>query len=509
MARALPAGPAPRRRAFFGLLDAEGWGWASLKAAFWFIVIIFLLGYVPDRAYYFTVSRTIDLGILAWSPVNLCPPNNENVPCPAPAGSILPWHQSPDQLTLPTARVDASFVQVGTQVLLIGGSDGETATGSVLTARTSGVGNFDQWQEGPALPEPRSDAAIASLNGVVYVVGGYDENGEPTDTGYILEPNLQSGELGEWQTAEAAEQPIDLPEPRAGATLLALPDGLLLVGGVGPDGQPTNTVWKSTLEEGAATEWEPQRELFEPMADGVAVVNGDYVWVIGGRDADGPTDRVQRGTLTSAGATDQAGGGEEADDPADEGGGLGDDAGATEPVGVEIWAVSERVNLPAPRVDPMGLAANGTIYVAGGSDGSTTQRTLYWAVPAPGSDGDDLGEWKRLDQTDLPNPGVARAAVGLSGPNLFLVGGVAGNEPMNRSLRANTAPEEPFFQLGLVGMVVPALKIEGEIGQQLGYLNAAGVGGAMFALLLVIGYLFAHREQTRRTWERLRRRRRA
>src|SRR3712207_9533455 len=96
MARALPAGPAPRRRAFFGLLDAEGWGWASLKAFFWFVVIILLLGYVPDRAYYFTVSRTIDLGILAWSPVNLCPPEpNENLPCPAPAGAGAPRDSAP------------------------------------------------------------------------------------------------------------------------------------------------------------------------------------------------------------------------------------------------------------------------------------------------------------------------------------------------------------------------------------------------------------------------------
>ena len=26
-----------RRRAFFGLLDAGGWAWATLKAAFWFV----------------------------------------------------------------------------------------------------------------------------------------------------------------------------------------------------------------------------------------------------------------------------------------------------------------------------------------------------------------------------------------------------------------------------------------------------------------------------------------
>jgi hypothetical protein len=405
---------------------------------------------------------------------------------------------------LPGPRVDGALVQVGTQVLLIGGSDGQTATDSVLLARTSGVGNFDRWEEGPPLPEPRADAAVTSLNGVVYVVGGYDESGAPTDTTFVLQPEPRTGALGEWQTAEAA-----LPEGRAGAPLLAMPDGLLTLGGVGPDGQPTNTVWKSTLDQNAALgEWTPQRELFEPVADGVAVLNGDFVWVIGGRDASGqPTARVQRGTLSGGSAPDASGEGEEADDPADAGGGLGDDADP-QPVGVEVWAVNDAANLPAPRVDAMGLGANGSIYVAGGTDGSAPQRDFYWAVPTAGQDGDDLGEWKRLDQTNLPEGGRARAAIGLSGADLFLVGGIAGSEPQVNSLRANTAPEEPFFQLGLVGVVVPALKIEGEIGQQLGYLNAAGVGGAMFAILIAIGYMFAHREQTARFFERVRRRRR-
>ena len=54
-------GSASRNRVLFGLLDADGWTWASLKAAFWFVVIIMLLGYIPDRAYYFTVFSTIDV----------------------------------------------------------------------------------------------------------------------------------------------------------------------------------------------------------------------------------------------------------------------------------------------------------------------------------------------------------------------------------------------------------------------------------------------------------------
>ena len=39
--RALPPG-AIRRRAVFGLLDADGWTWAGLRAGFWFLFIIFL-----------------------------------------------------------------------------------------------------------------------------------------------------------------------------------------------------------------------------------------------------------------------------------------------------------------------------------------------------------------------------------------------------------------------------------------------------------------------------------
>ncbi len=41
------------------------------------------------------------------------------------------------------------------------------------------------------------------------------------------------------------------------------------------------------------------------------------------------------------------------------------------------------------------------------------------------------------------------------------------------------------------------MKIEGEIGQQLGYLNAAGVGTVDFIILILIGWAFAHKAQAR------------
>ena len=56
-----------------------------------------------------------------------------------------------------------------------------------------------------------------------------------------------------------------------------------------------------------------------------------------------------------------------------------------------------------------------------------------------------------------------------------------------------------------MGATVPALKIDGEIGQQLGYLNANGIGMANFALFVIIGWAFAHRDQIKAWRERRRR----
>jgi hypothetical protein len=96
----------------------------------------------------------------------------------------------------------------------------------------------------------------------------------------------------------------------------------------------------------------------------------------------------------------------------------------------------------------------------------------------------------------------------VTGPNVVLIGGEGADGPLQASVRANTAPQAPFFQLGLVGATVPGLKIDGEIGQQLGYLNAAGAGTLDFVILVLIGWGFAHKPQARALISRVVRRRR-
>ena len=460
----------PRKRALFGLLDADGWAWAGVKAFVWLVIIILLLGYIPDRAYYLTVNRTVELGVLAWSPINLCPPTNESLPCPAPVGAITPWHESPEQLNLPAPRTDGSATQLGTKILYIGGSDGETAQDTVFVAQLSGIGNFDSWAEGPPLPEPRSDASVVQVSGTVYVLGGLDVDGAPTTTVFTLTPDPQTGELPAWETAP---EELTLPEARSGAAGAAAPDGLLLIGGEGPDG-PVATTWKSPFDDqGVLQEWETEANLLAPQADATAAIVGDFVWLYGGHDATGPTAIVQRGELGLEAAE-----------------GFPENPNAGK---VVVWATNPAANLPAPRDDATGWSANGSLYAVGGATADGAQRETYWAIP---SNAGDLPEWKRLEVSDLPY-GLSGGTVIITGPNAIIIGGERAEGPARSSLRANTAPQSPFFQVGLVGATVPGLKIDGEIGQQLGYLNAAGAGTVDFVILLLIGWAMAHKEQAR------------
>jgi len=108
-----------------------------------------------------------------------------------------------------------------------------------------------------------------------------------------------------------------------------------------------------------------------------------------------------------------------------------------------------------------------------------------------------------LDQTHLPE---ARADLGIAaiGTHVFAVGGMGADGAALASVsRANLSPQPPFFQLGILGATIPALSIKGEIGQQLGYLNAMGVGMTNFIILVLIGYAMSHRQGTLRLLERL------
>lgn len=480
MAKALRAGRPIRRRPMLGLFDGEGWAWAITKALFWLLVIIMVLGYIPDRAYYFVVSRTMDVGLVLWSPVNLCPPENGSaMPCPVPVGGVLPWQASPAQVALPAPRTSGVAAQLGKNLLYIGGSDGTAASATTFATQVD-KGNFGAWAEGPALPAARTDASLAILSGTAYLMGGLGPDGAATTTVWSIGLDPATSALTTWteKTADGKAALPTLPAPRSGAAAVAVADGIVIAGGRGADGKPTSTVWKATVDsKGVLGAFQEQPPLPHPIADAAIAYEGLFLWVYGGSDETGATGYVQRADYGAApGPTAEPGA------PA-----------ATAPPDVVIkWATLDAANLPVARSGGAGFTANGALYLVGGTDGKQVHKELYWALPD--SNGNLPGGWRHLDATDLPG-GLADAAPIVTSATAILLGGTVDGGVLASSTRSSLAPQEPFFRLGIAGVTVPGLQIGGAIGVQLGYLAAAGVGTGDFVLLVIVGWAFNHRTQ--------------
>lgn len=478
--QALPPG-ATRRRAVFGMLDADGWGWAGVKATFWFLTIIFLLGYVPNVVYYATVSDTVQVGANFISPINWCPASNKDLPCPAPAGAVVPWESSPPELDLPVALAGATTVQSGTHLYLVGGTlaDGSVNPKTYETTVTLD-GNFNPWFEGPALPEPRTNAAYASLAGIPYVIGGLDASGKPTGTVYV--GKLDKGVLTGWELADGQDgRPnLMLPIPVEGAAAAPAVNGIWLIGGRTENGL-SNAVFHAKVPEGAVypDPWEEMTEipLDEAVADASASFVGDYLFVLGGTKADGATADVSR--LFVVGGIPFA------------------NEASGQPEG---WIkLSPAHAIPDARARASFMNASGTLYLIGGVNASgELQQTTLWGIV----DSKANITWHELDQSNLSDP-RASASAALVGATAFLIGGQGPDGPVADAFRGNIAPKPPFFQLGIFGATLPGLSIKGEIGQQLGYINAMTVGMINFGLLVAIGIAFSHKRQTLKLFEKV------
>lgn len=480
MAKALTAGRPIKRRPMFGLFDGDGWAWATVKATFWLLVLIMTLGYIPDRAYYFIVSRTLDIGLIGWSPVNLCPPENTStMPCPVPVGGVLPWQASPAEAALPSPRVNGVAAQLGKNLLYIGGNDGTSAVATTYVAPIDKA-NFSGWTEGPALPAARTNASLALLNGTAYLIGGIGPDGAAMDTVWSTGLDPDTGKITAWNDGTDSKLPKlpKLPQPRSGASAIAVTDGIVVAGGRDASGKVQATVWKSTIDsKGVLGEFMEQPALPHPIADAAIAFEGTFLWVYGGSDDTGATGYVQRADY---GATPG---------PAPE---PGAPAPSAAPEVVVKWATLDAANLPAARAAGAGFTANGAIYYVGGSDGTKLHKELYWALPD--SNGNLPGGWHHLDATDLPG-GLIGAAPVVTSATAILLGGATESGTLATSTRSSLAPQEPFFRLGIAGVTVPGLQIGGAIGVQLGYLAAAGVGTGNFVLLIVVAWAFNHRTQ--------------
>jgi len=481
--RALGPGAVAPRRVLFGLLDADGWGWAGVRSVLWTLVIILMLGYIPDRAYYLTVSPTVELGLNMASLVNICPAENEGLPCPAPAGALIPW-KSATEADLPGDGVDGSLLQAGSHLYYIGGTSGapRLATTNVSVATLDAAG-LSAWAAGTPLPEARAHAAVAFFAGKAYVIGGASDTTPATASVYVGTPDLTTGLITTWERLDA----LELPAARSGAAVTVVSDGIVVLGGEGTDRSPTTTVWKAKLgTNGELEPWADFTALPEPRSFAAAALIGDSIYVWGGHDASGPAAEAVRGDIAVAPTV----GGHSA--PV-----VNPDQGDAEIGTIYRWeGTAGDANLPTPRDGAALWSANGTLYVAGGTIDGTATTSVLWAAPAAAT---GIVKWTAVDLSNLPADGARVGAHGVViGGHVLLLGGVdAAGSYSAGALSAATSPKAPVFRVGLFGLTVPGLALQGEVGQQIGFLSAAGAWTLNFVIMLGAAVAYGQRERFR------------
>jgi len=185
--------------------------------------------------------------------------------------------------TLPSPRLGATAVTVGTVTYLVGGQDGAAAQPAVLA-----TGDGHTFTTVATLPDPVAFPAVAAVGTDLYVFGGTaldgPSAGRPTATVQRVDPLTgRVTEVGQ------------LPEPVAGASAVVLADQVYVLGG-----DASGTIWAATpaATDGARVAVRAVGTLPVPVSHaGVAVV-GDTAWVVGGESAGAPVSAVQ--TVTSA-----------------------------------------------------------------------------------------------------------------------------------------------------------------------------------------------------------------
>jgi N-acetylneuraminic acid mutarotase len=275
------------------------------------------------------------------------------------------------------------------------------------------------------MPTARSAAAAATVQGVVYVMGGQPLDGDlpPLDKVEAYHPSTST--LLAWRPR------APMPKPRAFTNGAVAIDGQIYVtGGYGMDDQgllvPTSNLFRYTP---ATNQWSTRTPMPRATAAGASVaINGQlYVYVVHGPEASPSAELYRYDPVTEQWT-------ERAEPPVVQPGAtaaaaagkmyvIGHGKGKSTPLGTvtaynpstNTWTT--RASLLTARTGATARAIDGLIYVTGGAGGPNTilaSTEVY--DPATNS-------WS--GRADLPTPRVW-AASATAGGRLYVIGGYGG-----------------------------------------------------------------------------------
>ncbi len=168
----------------------------------------------------------------------------------------------------PTAVTDVRAVALGGKLYVPGGRLSDDPTD--VTDRFERYDlRAEQWETLPALPAPRSGYALATLDGRLYVIGGWDGSTFRREV-FEYDPERES-----WQ------QRADMPTARAFASVGVIEDRIFVFGGENERGPlANNEVYTPALE--ASDPWSRRAPLPQPRSRFGAAVALSSVILLGG-----------------------------------------------------------------------------------------------------------------------------------------------------------------------------------------------------------------------------------
>lgn len=162
-------------------------------------------------------------------------------------------------------RTEVAAAAVGARIVVAGGFVAGGATVATVEVFDTATG---EWSAGPDLPVAVNHAMAATVDGVVYVFGGYLDDDSPS--------------TGAYRVAGSTWEPVaPLPAGRAAGAAVALDESAYLVGGIGPGGLAAEMlVYDTTTNRWESAPGPPTRR--EHLGGAAA---GGRVYAVGGRTA--------------------------------------------------------------------------------------------------------------------------------------------------------------------------------------------------------------------------------
>jgi N-acetylneuraminic acid mutarotase len=271
---------------------------------------------------------------------------------------------------------------------------GGLATAALLLAAPPRAG-AEAWSARAPLPQARQEVGVATLQGKVYVIGGFRSNGSIANTVEVYDPNADTWELA-----------APLPSALHHVAAAAVGGKLYAIGGLGVGFAPSSTLFEY---DPVGNEWTLRAPL--PAARGalaVGVIEG-LIYAAGGS----PLAREQ-------------------------------DLAVYDPVG-NRWEVLP--SMPTPRNHLAAGVIDGKLYAAGGRSARTGQNT-----PALEEYDPQTRQWRALARMPTARSGIAGEVVG---GRLYVFGG-EGNPAQPTGVFSETEGYDPSTNRWLALDAMPA-----------------------------------------------------